>query len=340
MELLQSGALGQHSVVIGNPPYGRGPVGGDRAAAFLRILVKALEPGGVGLFVVPASLVTASTGEMAGIRNRIVESGTTTFLNYDRSPDSLFGDDIKQRATIVVHRNTSERHLTTSAMLRWRRSQRSVALRQRKTVRLDPWPIDVVPRIESAGEASLARKILGMPAISIRRDTATGRPEHGVRVGRTAYNWIPAELGTAVHSPGGRGVVSLETARDAAAFYAAVTSNVAYWLWRATGDGFHVSTRFVGQVQTIVSCVGADEVNRLADLGEQLWGVALSRPVEAINKGVRTVAYVPPADSVQMSEVDAILLEALGLSKQDLGAFIGNVLKAARQSHNGSEGQT
>lgn len=340
IELLLSGELGRHSVVIGNPPYGRGPEGGDRAAIFLRIMIEALEPGGVGVFVVPASVVTASIGDMASIRKTIVESGTTTFLNYDRSPDSLFGDDIKQRATIVVHRNIAERKLRTSALLRWRRSERAVALRQRNTVSLDGWPFDIVPAIESPLEASLIREILGMRATTTKRGRVPRRSGHDVSVAGTAYNWIPAELGTRALQSGGRRVVRHETARDAAAFYAALTSNVAYWLWRTTGDGFHVSARFVGRVETIVSHVRGAEAGLLADLGAELWALAGARPVEAVNKGVRTVAYVPPADSVQMSDVDAILLEALGLSKQEQGAFVGTVLKAARQSHTGSERST
>lgn len=338
IEMLASGSLPQQSIVIGNPPYGRGTDGHDRAAGFLTLMRESLGLRGTGVMVVPSSVLSASTGEMAAARRSLLDSGSTTFLNYDRSPDSIFGDDIKQRATILIHRRAADRSLTTSSMLRWRRPERAAVLSERTTVNLVGWSFDRVPAIGSQLEATVIRKVLSLSSSSAS-SRERGPGTEAVWIAGTAYNWISAGLG-APPEGSSRRVVQLGDALAAEAFFAAISSRVAYWIWRAIGDGFHVSGAFVERVESLARHVVASRQPQLSDLGGELWTVAQAHPVVSLNRGVQTVSYVLPSGSKQMSDVDAILLEALGLSRRDQRVFIDTVLTAARQTHTGSERST
>ena len=84
------------------------------------------------------------------------------------------------------------------------------------------------------------------------------------------------------------------------------SSRVAHFLWRVIGDGFHVSRRFV---LSLPVPAGAASVDRLSELGEQLWRDR--EPITSVNGGRTSVAF-PPRDLELVTPIDAELLHGLG----------------------------
>lgn len=335
LQMASAGNLGRYSAVIGNPPYGRGPDGRDRAAQFVHLLAETLQDGGSGALIVPASIATASTGEMVDARSALIRLGAVTFLNYDRSPDSIFGDDIKQRVSIVLVRRSVDSLVRTSSMLRWRRGARGAALSPRRTVELSGWQgRQPIPTVGSDLEANVIRTL----ANRVRRKRVSG--QHRVAVASTAYNWISAEPMTP-EVPGGRHVIESPDHQNAMAFYAAVVSDVSFWIWRSIGDSFHVSRSFLETVASLVERLSPAQVAHLAAAGESLWQSATETTRVAVNRGVRTTANVPSATSAPaMSAANVILMEALGLSHPEQSAFVDTVLKVSRHAMGDPERST
>lgn len=322
-------------LVIANPPYGRFSEAGiqrERAADFLKLLRSVVSPKGVGTMVVPASIVSARTGAMHKERLAMIDAGGRwEFLNYDRSPDSLFGDDVKQRCSIVRFSASGETEIRTSSLLRWSRDRRHAALNSRRTIKVEPGRGGFVPRIERPIESQVAEALSKRTGeVTWRRSQplAAGLRSDEVSVATTAYNWLgvlrgPLVLDLQRLSSSPRHVVGFRSEQHASVAYAVLSSRLAFWWWRCSGDGFHVSKTLVEDMAPLWSGRPNPE---LAELGRGLGEGARRNPVLSTNAGSVTVAYVVDSADERLSEVDGILLGALGLSSRAQDQFIATVL--------------
>lgn len=109
--------------IISNPPYSKKQKnqltlfteesdikvnsGDDLYPDFIKILTDlTCNSYGGGAMIVPISLVTSSKANFKHLRNYIQnKNGSVEFWNFDRTPDSLFGDDVKTRNTIFFYTN-------------------------------------------------------------------------------------------------------------------------------------------------------------------------------------------------------------------------------------------
>jgi SAM-dependent methyltransferase len=346
--------------VLGNPPYaplglrpdaarlnGLGVLRGSKVSpstnAFLPFLefIWALSAGtSSAALVVPMSLGYNTTQPFRSARRAIRQSGGRwTFRFFDRTPDSLFGDDIKQRTTIVSRDPAPTFSVATSGLTRW-------TSRQRRTLwETLPRPVDLggidittgVPKVGDQWELDLLRALRNKgerldETLSFADPDSEGQREAAIDVGSTAYNRL------VVYRDGGsdeervasfRLVSANSTQADWA--FALLASTITYWLWRVDGDGFHVPSKWLLGLPFAWRSAAVE--TRLAQLGRRAWADALDHPVFAVNSGRRTTSYRTSDEVIR--QIDLELLARSGFDpglQEALGRFKSQTIEVGRGS--------
>ena len=80
-----------------------------------------------------------------------------------------------------------------------------------------------------------------------------------------------------------------------------------------TADGFHVTRSFVLDLPVNDRLFAEPAKQALANLGSRLWEEVQAQRIISLNGGRQTVSYRPHASEDLRDEIDALLLEALGL---------------------------
>ena len=169
---------------------------------------------------------------------------------FDRTPDSLFGDDVKTRNAILLleKRASEESRLATTSFIRWNSRNRPQLFNALEFVPSD-WNLSkkIIPKLGTPAERrayaalrSSRRPVLGseVSSVSVTDDDRTsGELLH---YSSTAYNWIPVYRGLPKSGAFRSGYWSVEcrSSADADVLFAVSASRLVYWLWRVEGDGF------------------------------------------------------------------------------------------------------
>lgn len=363
-------------VIVGNPPYARLGQDADLAdlacrfltyesascatdvyLGFVELLCSQLRPEGAGALVVPMSIAYATTGPVRRLREAAIQSkGHWTFEFFDRTPDALFGDDVKQRTAIVTRHATQGQRLVTSPVMRWTSSNRQELFKQIPRVELgDHSFLDGVPKVGSAAQAAVYRSLrsspesLGSHLVDRRRVSAIEADgnECSLYVAGTAYNWLsvyrtPSAITVGVTTPTTSPLteLTLRTSEEADAVSAVLSSRLLYWLWRVEGDAFHVPSGWLRDVPTMDVLRDPLALPQLAKFGRSLWNAVVEHPVVSLNGGKTTLSYCPHARPDLLDEIDQTLLEAIELPltfADELRAFVRDLTTAGR-SDNGDHG--
>ena len=246
------------------------------------------------------------------------------FCSFDRTPDALFGDDVKTRNTIMTTSPSQVPKVRTTGLIRWTSRTRSQLFEGIRPTEIDGSIDDLVPRLSSQKEFELYRSTKSVPsrmenwvASWSRWDPAVsvyeGQPS--VYFGPTAYNWLncvldPKLLRSLGHtSTASYMAATMRSPGLAAASYAIASSRVAFFLWRSEGDAFHLTRGFLSTLPVPESVASTD---RLAALGNQLWVDSIVNPICSENRGSKTIA-VPPRSLELLDAIDRELVEALQL---------------------------
>lgn len=356
---------GGFDVIVGNPPYARigdrkdlcdlqetfetlahSSTATDVYVAFVELLCSQLRPEGSGAFVVPMSLGFGNTQALRCLRSvadRV--GGHWRFEFFDRTPDALFGDDVKQRAAIVCRTATEGRRITTAPVLRWTSRNRSSLFDRIPVVELGDFSI-------AAGVPKLGNTVEAEAYLALRR--RQGRFEEGVVSSRrvvppvfeegssavfvagTAYNWLTVfrdgpSITRDLDNPSTSGVLELQfnDSLTADAAYAVLCSRLVYWLWRVEGDAFHVPSGWLGRLPFTVSAFSVETISQLGELGRLLWGAVAVQPVVSLNGGRTTISYCPHACPELLDKIDLELASLLGLSSEFLNELAGFARKLA-----------
>jgi hypothetical protein len=348
--------------VIGNPPYSplgprpdmdafrkrRGGVGGKAVSTstnaflpFLELMWRLTNGEARAALVVPLSVAYNTTQPFQVLRAAMTSTGGTwTMRFFDRTPDALFGDDIKQRAAIVLREPAERFGLRTSGLIRWNSRQR-VSLFDAL-----PDPVEVqtnivrgIPKLATMWESDLYSRLAQCTA-RLSRSLSEVAGEGGLEVaaanslsvGATAYNWLVLYRGRARDGAVTSRLLMADDAPQADWAYAVLSSGLVYWLWRVDGDGFHVPSRWLDNLPFEWDG-GADSV-RIADHGRRAWDLARSHPVRAINSGRRTVSFRPDL-AAEVPAIDRLLLGQLGMDpdlEEHLSQFRHAVINAGREN--------
>jgi predicted RNA methylase len=355
--------------IVGNPPYarvGRRPDLADLRSryrtlenasdaadiypAFVELLCGMLSIKGAGAMVVPMSVGYSTTQQLRELRVALQEAGGVLgFEFFDRTPDALFGDDVKQRTAIVSRRARGSYSVITGPVVRWTSRNRWKLFDQIPSVAVGVADISRgVPKIGSAVQADAYTKLRcdGTPLeASLVRTARVAPPIESsggptVYVAGTAYNWLNVyrtaeSISRGVDRPTTSPLTALEAASDvdAAAIFALLSSRVAYWLWRVETDVFHVPAGWLRGIPLSHGRFAEDAKHALAQLGDVLWTRIEEHPVRSLNGGATTVSYCPHAAPAVLDEIDELIVEQYGLPealKGELATLVRDLATAGR----------
>ena len=258
-------------------------------------------------------------------------SGSWILSFYDRTPDALFGDDVKQRTAILRFdaRSTEESSIWTAPLQRWTSRNRHNLFVDEPRVRVEASELDrVIPKLATRSESDVYRTLrarlatLETSILEMARCPASTTVEDPPElfVAGTAYNWISAALlppalvpGIDVTSQSPLHRLRFGSHADAELTYAVLSSRLVYWLWRVEGDGFHVPRWFLAQLPISLDAFTGDDGVELRLLGKRLWDNVSIRPVVSRNGGSMSVSFDPATDSDTLDAIDATLCRVLNL---------------------------
>ena len=312
--------------------------GSDYFPVFVEMMWKLTRPdrSSSGM-VVPLSLACSNRAQMTAVRRAIMGSGGRwRFAFFDREPHALFGEDVKTRNTIVFRcKRTGEARkaatIETGPLRKWTSRQRAQLFNTIEfTPLLDSSIATGIPKLAGGGAVEVFSQLARQPArlremcaiaSSCRpEDTASRDRANCVFVSSTAYNFLNTFRAhrslPPLRAPWSSSTVlalSFANEGEAARAFAILSSRVAFWLWHVTGDGFHVTRAFVMSLpfsDKLFSETGRDV---LTSLGARLWDEVQTQQVISVNGGRQTVAYRPYASESLRDEIDALLLETLGV---------------------------
>lgn len=310
---------------------------------FVRMLFDLTNPNGGGGMVVPLSLVCNSKAQFRSLRKYIqLQTGEVQFWNFDRTPDSLFGDDVKTRNTIVIF-NSKDNHSTLNVnstyLHRWNSRSRSHLFKSIPTAEIS-YRFDLANGIPKVGDemgVSLLKPATesGQGVLSQVLAVNSNKPDLSIRT--TAYNWIPVEIISNIptHSIG-RHFWSIQlTGITPEMIYSVLSSRLTYWLWRVWSDGFHVNNHFIGALPFGRQFFDMVDKGYLHKLGALLWANAQTERVVSRNAGVISYSYCPLKFDNIINDIDDLILTVHGISTDYtdyLKGHINSLIYAGRES--------
>lgn len=349
--------------VVGNPPYSplgqRPDIGAFAARAagmggvavsqstsaflpFVELMWRLSHGRARAALVVPLSLAYNTTRPYQSVRRAMAAAGGTWTLRFfDRTPDALFGDDVKQRASIVFRQPSEGLSVRTSGLIRWTSRQRA-SLFDELPEPVECPDIDTAKGIPKLGAAWELEIFSRLPRRGVRLENTLNEAApsgsasvstNAVAVGSTAYNWL-----VLYRDMVGEGAVTTrrllaESGAQADWAYAVLSSGLVYWLWRVWGDGFHVPAAWLANLP--FQWTGSPTAIRVAELGRELWEDARGNAVVAVNNGLRTVSFRPSSWAL-VRPIDQLLLQDLGLDpamEEHLSRFRDQTIEVGRETN-------
>ena len=318
---------------------GRNVAGANLYPAFLELMWKLARPSHSSSgMVVPLSLAYSSRAQIAAVRRAIMTSGGWwRFAFFDREPHGRFGEEVKIRNTIALRYKDDDEtgaatEIETGPLRKWTSRQRS---RLFETIDFTPWRggsiAANIPKFSGDEAGDVFGRLLRHTAhlremcasvSSCRPEETAGEVRHKcVFVAGTAYNFLnvfrPHRSLPRCRGPWSASKVlalGFATEDAAARAFAILSSRVAYWLWHVTEDGFHVTRTFVLTLPFSDSLLSETQSAALARLGASLWDDVQQQQIVSVNGGRQTVAYRPHASEALRDQIDALLLETLGVA--------------------------
>lgn len=330
-------AAGGFDVVLGNPPYTRIPA--DRNLRLRKALFRTAEgqptlkafPLFVEMLwrfatpdrfasgmVVPLSIAFSGERQIHVLRRELENSGASVqFEFFDRTPDSLFGDDVKTRNAIVFVMRTQDSAptMSTTSLYRWNSRSRPRLFSALPSVRLKEVGISrLIPKLGSELELEAYRALeTGRPLASLFGDHTVTEPGSSLFYYATAYNWLPVfpiapALPETIESLSGSLHELACVSTEAAWFsFGVLISDLAYWLWRVQGDGFHLSRAFIAGIRCHPGDLSPSAVAEIRTLAEAAWDRTVQHPTVAVNKGIRTTNFDPREARDLIGTIDKVL---------------------------------
>ena len=288
--------------------------------------------------VVPLSIAYSGRKQMTLLRRAIMSSGGRwRFAFFDREPHALFGEEVKTRTAIIFHKKSTDTNcavptIETGPLRKWTSRQRAQLFNTVSFTPLNTSSIVAgIPKLSGNEAVDVYGQIVGQTTLlrhmcvsvgSCRpRDACSAHQDNCVFVSGTAYNFLntfrPPRMLPPSYAPWSSSkLIDLRflTEGEAARAFAIISSRVAFWLWRVTGDGFHVTHSFVRNLPLSDALLNRTEKDTLANLGARLWDDVQKEQVISINGGRQTVSYRPYVSGAIRDEIDVLLLKALNVA--------------------------
>ena len=282
-------AVAGFDVIVGNPPFSRIPI--DHSSPLRRRLFESMRgstgrtpaylpftelcwlfsTGGqsAAALVLPLSVATNRDSAHRRLRSALTRTAADwDFWCFDRTPDSLFGDDVKTRNTILVmrrHRRSCKAPpmIRTTSLRRWGITNRRSALSVQDDTLVDISSSSIthfVPKIGSETERAAYMTLKHQRHVD--RVCTTPAGSEYVLASTTAYNWLPLirQTGT-TRTQRATTILCFPDADSADCAYATLMSRLTYWLWRVVGDGFHLTASFLRELPLPFDAFGTASAN-------------------------------------------------------------------------------
>ena len=297
-----------------------------------------------GGMIVPLSIVASSKDIFKTLRKNIQnKKGIMEFWNFDRTPDSLFGDDVKTRNTIFFFNssNASQEHsrVRSTYLHRWNSRKRESLF---DTISISELSKDLdiadgVPKVGDSFGVDILTKIKHTNSGNLTEVLQVTHHNSEIFTKPTAYNWLPIELNSASDKSQLQGKISWATnSKDysAPAIYAVLNSRLTYWLWRVLSDGFHLTNQFIYNLPFGKQFFENSDEVKLTKLGLKLWSETKEEPILTKNAGIESISYCPLKSVDVLNEIDQIVLGFFGFSpttENYLKTFIHQLIVAGRE---------
>ena len=363
---------GGFEVVIGNPPYAALPAkynlkilskryktieNSSRSniyIPFLEMMFNISKHNGSGGIIVPLSIAFASGKNFLKLREEIEKiGGDWKFSFYDRSPDSLFGDNIKTRNSIIFfYKGTKTKSLSTTKLIRWNSRNRDELFNKIKYQNLQDLSIKkAIPKISTILELSILNKLEKLEnlgdTINIKSQFNRSNKKNVLYFYNTAYNWIsvfthiPSSFDNSKEIiPSSLYAIECKDETEAKILYSLLNSKIVYWYWTVWGDGFHVTEKFIRKIPITFSSFSIKSKERLIYLATKLEELAIENPISKVNKKKTIGNYNMMKCNTIINQIDETITNELRLDSSFLGflrEFFKEHISAGRDTFKNSE---
>jgi len=343
--IIQNGGF---DVIVGNPPYvdyakvrgtytvrdyDTGPCSNLYAFVTERALKLNQRPGRTGLILMLN--LTFAEG-FSTLRTCLVENGRNLWVSsYDNIPDGLFAGSAKtksentnkvvsQRVCIVLcdAGKAQQVGFHTTHFLRWNRDYRpclfpTISYGVGQSAKTPTWPA-----LGSEIATSVFQKLQMSRAKALGRMLSTAGKEFLQMAATPRYfiSAVPEELNRS-------GLIELRFSghQDRNAAECVLNSNLFYWVWRVSGDGFHL-TRTVIEGFPIPETFAAAVVEH-DRLVHQLKMVRPRCQTAKLNKGMYAYNVNYNIAPEAMTAIDGVLAGHYGLSAEELDFVVNYDIK-------------
>ncbi len=168
--------------------------------------------------------------------------------------------------------------------------------------------------------------------------------EEGVRIAKTAYNWLPVEIVEKSNEEleeTNKYIYAASKSNSISGYtiFAILSSRIAYWWWRVSGDGFHVTKKFIESFPfpPIVAELDQNKLLSMDAHGRNLWKGMQNSIVISRNAGKICTSYCPHSHVSIVDSIDALLLEMYGLPNsmsEYFRQFVDSTIVAGRHMEN------
>ena len=282
---------------------------------------------GVGGMVVPLSITYNSHQDFSNLRRFMTNTNGKWWLaNFDRTPDSLFGDDVKTRNTIVYFARESGKSsaIYTSDLIRWNSRTRQDLFKHITFSKIPMSPVkNIIPKCgNDFGQELLClfeKRNTRLEDSLAKVSLPFAEQKRLLRHSKTAYNWLPFEMISHINDKS-KAIAELKYSywaamhsEDVPIIFSLVHSRIAYWLWRVWGDGFHVTDDFVTSLPLSPKKFSKTSICALKRLGRDLWMKMQNHMVISKNAGLVSYSYCPHACEKIIDQIDYLISVAYGL---------------------------
>ena len=309
--------------VVGNPPYVTEGRESNMFIPFVDNMIAYSSNRSCSALILPLSVCYSQGSEFVRLRNKIQADGATwTFMNYDRSPDSLFGDQIKTRNTILFRRNAeSTTGIFTTNLQRWTSANRINLFQNYALCSISEMSISkYVPKISSDIEKTGCERI-SSGSSNLYSLFERNNSDYSLIVNGTAYNWLCAydhippsvDENENPYMSGTTRIYHLPD-RESRDFCIAILSNrIAYWFWSVIGDGFHFNASFLSDFRVGKDTFTESQYSELCCLGRKYSEEIKKHPTVSYNAGKKIVNYSHWEAMDTVRKIEKLIMDAFNL---------------------------
>ncbi|MGI6004851.1 MAG: Eco57I restriction-modification methylase domain-containing protein [Christensenellales bacterium] len=338
-----------YDCIIGNPPYVTLGKSSNLFITYVDNMIKYSSQMSCSALVLPLSICYSQGQGFIDLRKKIqTDCACWEFYNFDRSPDSLFGDQVKTRNTILIRKAVNnDNAIYTTRLQRWTSTNRKELFENIELCDITDISIEKrVPKLSSYSEKTAFLQISNGRTCITDLVSRTSEEDILLVLNGTAYNWICAydHFPPSRDENGNLYVSSTCTSfafkeKDERDFSIALLSNrIAYWYWTVIGDGFHLNASFLSDYHIGKDDFSEAQYRELCTLGREYCAKIKMNPTYSYNAGKEIVNYSHWNVMDIVERIEEIIINALKLPENfhtNIGNWYINQVQCNRKNGRG-----